>query len=366
MTPDDIIFRLLRIGLETESAAHAFGGGTGGVESLSPLSIDVSFAVRQGIAAFVYDGLLTAIEEKMLSADAIARKEKMALYAHVMQVEQTHGQHERVIKRLTEFYASHGLRMMVLKGHGLSLLYTHPNHRPCGDIDIWLYGNQKRADQLLHDEKGISIDRSHHHHTIFCVGGVMVENHYDFLNQHSTASNREIEWELHAAMTAAENTDGSGWTTPPANFNALFLLRHTARHFASAEITLRHVTDWAMFVKAYSDNIDWQWLYRVAEEQNMLRFLHCLNAICIDWLGLPAELFPTMNRNKKLEERIVSDILNPLYHDKAALGKGGLKNRIYRLRRWWGQRWKHQLVYRESLLSQFLFSLRGHLTKPTA
>lgn len=44
--------------------------------------------------------------------------------------------------------------MMVLKGYGLSLNYLKPSHRPCGDIDIWLFGKQKEADDARGTSQG--------------------------------------------------------------------------------------------------------------------------------------------------------------------------------------------------------------------
>lgn len=46
--------------------------------------------------------------------------------------------------------------MVLLKGYCLSLNYPKPNHRPCGDIDIYLCGDGDKADDLLLSERGIS------------------------------------------------------------------------------------------------------------------------------------------------------------------------------------------------------------------
>lgn len=83
--------------------------------------------------------------------------------------------------------------MMVLKGYACSLNWPKPEHRPCGDIDIWLFGQQKEADKALSKEKGIEIDKSHHHHTVFYWGEFMVENHYDFINVHQNKTNAKLE-----------------------------------------------------------------------------------------------------------------------------------------------------------------------------
>ncbi len=330
--------------------------------------LDVSFAAKQGVAAFVYDGLQKAVEAGEIRNGIVCRETKMRLFSHTMQVEKLHRKHERVIENLAKFYAKHDIKMMVLKGYGLSLLYPCPNHRPCGDIDIWLFGEQERADKLLHEERGITIDYGHQHHTVFSVDGVMVENHFEFVNVLSHRSNRDIELELrktiaHGGEIRDERIDNVYY--PPINFNALFLLRHAAAHFAGSEIALRHVCDWAMFVKRYHKEIDWDWLERFAKEQNMQQFLHCLNSICIDYIGLPRNMFPDFERDERLEAKVMQDILRPAFPERGDLRRCWWKNYVYTLRRWWGNRWKHRMVYREGLLMSFLVLLTSHYrTKP--
>lgn len=82
---------------------------------------------------------------------------------------------------------------MVLKGYACSLDWPKPEHRPCGDIDIWLFGKQKESDSLLDKELGINIDSSEHHHTVFYWRGFMMENHYDFIEVHHHSSSPILE-----------------------------------------------------------------------------------------------------------------------------------------------------------------------------
>lgn len=64
---------------------------------------------------------------------------------NVDRIENTYRRQERAIARLAAFYREHAIPMMLLKGYGLSLFYPVPEHRPCGDIDIWLFGRQPRG-----------------------------------------------------------------------------------------------------------------------------------------------------------------------------------------------------------------------------
>lgn len=149
---------------------------------------------------------------------------------------------------------------MILKGYACSLKWPKPEHRPCGDIDIWLFGKQKKADELIAKEKGIKVDTSHHHHTVFFWRDFMVENHYDFVNVHGLKSSAQLE-KIFKAL-GEDNSHfvdvyGEKVYLPSPNLHAIFLIRHMVSHFAAAEITLRQVLDWGFFVEKHTKEIDW-------------------------------------------------------------------------------------------------------------
>ncbi len=281
---------------------------------------------------------------------------------------------------MAHFFASYGIRLMILKGYGLSLNYPIPEHRPCGDIDIWLFGVeidstgkshivnvQTKADDLLRNELKIKIDEDEHHHTVFYFDGAMVENHYDFLNVHAHASNRVIEKRLQSLVRGRMESivvDGETVYLPSADFNALFLLRHAAAHFAAENIGLRHLLDWKYFVERNSASVDWVSLETFAKELNMHKFLHCLNGICIDYLGMSNDLLPLFKRDVDLEKRVLAEIFEPEFSEAKPQNAGILRSLSYKFRRWWANRWKHRIVYREGLVSTFFVQLRSHLMKP--
>ena len=150
---------------------------------------------------------------------------------------------------------------------------------------------------------------------------------------------------------------------PSPRFNALFLLRHAAAHFAAEEIGVRHVGDWAMFIRRHADVIDWPELYAMASRMNMHRFLNCMNAISIDNLGLDAALIPPFERDIKLEKRVLNDILHPEFSEKFP-EKGFVQIIRFKFRRWMANRWKHRIVYREGIIGTFFRQVYSHLLKP--
>ena len=324
-------------------------------------------AARQGVLAIAWDGVERLMREGGLAAEQQPPRALRLQWAiNVEQIEKRYRKQERALTHLAAFYQTHAIRMMVLKGYGLSLSYPRPEHRPCGDIDIWLYGEQERADALLRERYQIAIDEEKHHHTVFSFEGVMVENHYDFLNVHAHRSNRAIEQRLQQLAQEEGVTvplaEGE-IVLPSPNFNALFLLRHAAAHFAASEIGLRHVIDWLVFVKHHAAEIDWAQLEQLSRAMNMHRFLYCMQAMAIDCLGLDASLVPPFERDAALEARVLGDVLSPEFSDSFQYC-GLVKGLWIRLRRWWANRWKHRIVYRDGLFVTFFVQVWSHLLKP--
>lgn len=325
------------------------------------------YAAAQGVMAIVWDGLMELQRQGVIDSNIGPTREQRLRWAYnVEQIEKRYRKQVAALTQLSRILATHNIRVAPLKGYGLSLCYPIPEHRSCSDIDIWLFGEQQRADEILRNEHNITIDEDEHHHTVFYINGVMVENHYDFLNIHAHHSSRDIEEHLKRLSTQISETitiDGATIYLPSANCHALFLLRHAASHFAAAEIVLRHVIDWGLFVKRYHAAIDWSWLRRVCREQKMEQFFDAMNVIASDICDIDLSLMPDTTRRAALEQRIINDILKPEFSEKRP-EKGLIRIICFKLRRWWANRWKHRLVYRDGLIHSFITQSWSHILKP--
>lgn len=320
-----------------------------------------ALANEQGLSAVVVDGIEKLPFEKRPPKAVLLQWIGETLQGYEYRYEL----YLRTIAEMAAFYNEHGFKMMVLKGYACSMDWPKPEHRPTGDIDIWQFGQQKEADALLAKEKGIKIDRSHHHHTVFDWRDFMVENHYDFVNVYAHKSSRELEnifKELGEDDSHFIELYGEKVYMPSPNLHALFLIRHLVMHFASANITLRQVLDWAFFVKKHTKEIDWVWLVGLVEKFHMKDFYCCLNAICVEDLGFPINIFPLVQFDPRLKDKVLNDILYPKY---TVVEPGGLIRRtLYKYRRWQGNAWKQEMCYDESRWSMFWGGIRAKLMKP--
>ena len=341
-------------------------------------------SMKQCVPSVVLDGL-----NKSLASDpcqdnkGIGKKDKLKWLSMVLNMERQYTKHESIIAELAAFYQKAGYQMMLLKGYGLSKYWPNPNHRPAGDIDIYLmYLNPegkdksqpawKCADKLMTEKFGIQIDNSHHHHSAFTYKGIMVENHFDFVNVHSHNSNRWIENEFKTlALKGNEEfifDNGAKLLFPSPLLNCLFIARHNAIHFAAEHLNLRQLLDWALFVEKRHKDIDWNYFWNIAKKMGMEKFVLCMAFIAIRQLAFEKDVFHIPNEyedfqkyNHGLIDKVLDNILHPTDEDNDGKGIAYVINR-YKL--WKSNLWKHRIVYSDSVFSTFYAQIKSHLMKP--
>lgn len=325
-------------------------------------------AARHRLSAIVTDGILALENEGLLEGRGPDMEIHDRFVVRTLQhYELKYEDYTKALARLAKFYDQNGFRMMILKGYGLSLNYPVPSHRPTGDFDIWTFGRHAEADAALEKLRHVRIDRSHHHHTVFYTRGYMVEHHYDFIEVYSHRSNARFEkilkeWAPQDPLRI--EVMGAPVWLPNPDFNALFLLRHAASHFAAVEIMLRHVLDWGTFVTANYDSIHWDRVLKVLKQFGMTQFMACLNAICIEDLGFDASRFPTLPADPDLKRRILQDIEVPEFDEPAP--EGLLPVIRFKFRRWKANEWKQSLVFHENRFQLLLTQTWSHIIKPSS
>ena len=336
---------------------------------LSPTPPDVDWAAvaalasEQKVTAIAWDGYSRLYEAGMVTADIDKHYKKQWIGQVIQSYEWKYPTYRATIGHLASVYARHGIRMMVLKGYGLSLNYPVPMHRPCGDVDFWTFGEAERADRLLADELGIEVKGSTEHHTTFHFEGQYFEHHHNFVSAETHPSSKVVEARLKELAKEGFETvdiDGQQIFLPSPDFNALFLLRHAASHLAGSEINIRQILDWGMFVQKYHDRIDWKALESFVGSTRTTAIYQILNGICVDYLGFSRDVFPAGRH--PLESRVLEDILSPEFSDPCPTSL--LSQWHWRLRRWLHRTWKQRLVYPEPLVRTFFVRLMTHMKHP--
>ena len=335
---------------------------------LMPTPADIDWAAvsvlasEQMVTAITLDGYSKLFEAGMVTVDMDKQLKKQWIGQVLQSYEWKYPTYRATIGHLASVFAQHGIRMMVLKGYGLSLNYPVPEHRPCGDVDFWTFGEAERADRVL-EELGISLNGAPEHHTTFHIEDQLFEHHHNFVSADAHPSSKVVEARLKELATQGFETvdiDGQQIFLPSPDFNALFLLRHAASHFAGSRINIRQILDWGMFVQKYHDRIDWKALEAFVDSTRTTAICQILNGICVDYLGFSPSVFPTGRHPQ--ESRVLEDILCPEFSTPCPTFI--LSQWLWRLRRWLHRTWKLKLVYPESLVRTFFVRLGAHLRHP--
>lgn len=364
MKNNQTLLRLVRIGSGLDSAiSDTILPDSSNWQTLYPL------ALHQGVSAILLDAI------GLLPSEMRPPKPTLLQWiGQSMMMEKMYAKHRGLISSLASIYAKDGIRMLLLKGYGCSLCYPKPEHRPTGDIDVYLFGKKDEADALVENELGVKVHREYHKHSTFSYGGVEVENHAKFIDDVSHKSNIRFEQILMSVLEKVECLPSpiDNVLLPSPTFNALFLLRHTGEHFAANEIKLRHILDFGLFFQRFHSQIDWRMVYKVYKEERMMRFFNAIATICVEYIGMDAACFAsddklyTYQSDTALADRILSDIFEK--KDVLPMSTAGidtiakkLKYAIQKTHRWWHNRWKYKLVYNENLVESFWWLARNRI-----
>ena len=343
--------------------------------------IDLSF--EQGVAAVAVDGLQRSFgstgspteNEGLGALDSPEMEDlKYEWFGEVFQAEEDYQRCQAAIAEFLKLCRRQQINVLLLKGYGLSLNYPIPSHRPCGDVDVFINDDDdpslrqaqgkldsgqaylpgwKRINNLMR-ERGIEVSESNPHHSVFSFGGFTFENHITLLDverHRNHFSDEQVFQKLIAEGCDEIEVEGERCFVPSVRLNSVYLLRHMAHHFAVEKITLRHILDWALFVRANASKIDWDFVYGFAKDSGCTPFLNCLNGICVESLGFVGEDFPVRKRDVKLQSRMLSDILHPEFDEKIPDTSRTLRYAIAKTRRILANRWKYRMVSDECLLT---------------
>jgi hypothetical protein len=103
---------------------------------------------------------------------------------------------------------------------------------------------------------------------------------------------------------------------------------------------------------------------KVMEKYHMTEYFNTINAICVKDLGFESNIFPYVQFNPFLKEKVLSDILEPQFTREEPTNL--FSRLLFKYRRWKGNEWKHKMCYNESMWSAFWSGVWSHLLKPAS
>ncbi len=272
----------------------------------------LKIAAMQTVSGPVFDGI-SLLPPDQQPPGALMRQ----FYATVVRVEQSHALLNDRLARVVAELRSIGIRPVLLKGQGAALNYPNPLRRQCGDIDLYIGGEDYRRACRWVVGQGMAPDSSveSHKHFHFDWEGVHIELHRiaeklpgrsrDKKFQAWTRNHLEGVGPVNATIGQAEVL------LPPVNFNALYIFNHAFHHFVSDGVGCRQLCDWVLYLHQYREQLDREQLKKDLETFGLTRVWQLFGCIAVHQLGLPEEEFPFYSDRyrRASEEIILGDIL---------------------------------------------------------
>ena len=324
--------------------------------NITELEKNLSEAARHGMLPVVMESLS---RRKILDPD----KKRVVLKKYGTSEKSIKNYWKRLglMEQMALQFKKAGLDVMFLKGATTARFYPEPQLRVFGDIDFYMFGNDKESIQAL---KGLGIKTKEYfnHHTQASFDGVLLENHYDFLDRDNHKGNLLLDDELkrlaleegHQYPFKFENPEVDNAYMMSPTMNAIFLMRHMAIHFFSETVALRMLYDWSLFQKKYAKEVDWKKVEELYMKSGMSKFPGMIQGILISKLGLTIPKCPIEPIYGKEAEGIWKSIIespasNPYQNNS-------IRFLLFEARMFLDNRWKHSLVFEDESYWFLFFS----------
>lgn len=310
---------------------------------------------QQGVIAVVFDFVRQL--PKAEAPDMTLLMEWLSVSTGVVQ---TMRRMQMTAEEFAEEMGKREIPVVVLKGMAFAQYYPNPLHRECGDLDCYMMGNQE-VGNLAVVELGGKVEETGYKHSHLSYKGLTIENHRFFTDFDNTQTGKLTERVL-GELIQEEHTYivSSKLRCPSANFNALFLLKHAQGHFIDEGIRMRHVLDWALFLKGQQENVNWSRVLPMLEKTHTSKFAGVMTAIAIRYLHIDVHNRGLLALVESAEQIMLDAVLADIMGEQPAIYVNGLRHKTKRILRRFRRMWKFRLLASESyprmVWNAFVFS----------
>ena len=323
---------------------------------------------KQGVRGLAYEALELLKKENADCTCFPDRTTLMQWYAQTLFVEKKIAQHVDLAKDVVELWKRNGIKTIVFKGLAHSRYYPKPEHREFGDFDCYLIdadGNSAyRQGNEIAKKSGYVVDDSWYKHSHIVYEKLTIENHHFFTSARRGGTDKALHQYMVETIgdgSQLERLDGTDIYVLPLMTEGLFMLYHSLTHFLVEGINLRHFVDWACWIKANQDKLEWSKFYPLCKRFRLDGFADVLNTIAVKYLGV--ELHDkSIFANSEFAERTID---SALFDDSSIYnrGKGQWYERLHVIGNAFRYSWKFRDVAHYSMIGYVWQFVYGFLSK---
>lgn len=302
---ENLFFELLKAGLWEQECR---------IDSLCEADIDDVYRMSEEQSVL---GLVTAGLDRV--KDIKVPKEWMLQFiGTTLQIEQRNKEMNHFIGILIKRLQENNIYALLVKGQGIAQCYERPLWRSCGDVDLYLSGDnyQKAKDFLWRYAIVIEEENLQRKHIAMNVDSFIVELHG---TMHTSLSSKICSGldEVHDSIFKEGSV--KSWRNgevdvflPSVDNNIIIIFTHFITHFYIGGLGLRQVCDWCRLLWKHGNEINLSMLEERIVKMGLMEEWKGFASLAVEYLGMPKERMPFYSNKKKYckkAQRIVRLIL---------------------------------------------------------
>lgn len=229
------------------------------------------------------------------AAKAYENKIPQAVFARwknlFFQAYQTNVRVQQAQADMAELMREKGFGYIVIKGEASSAYYPSPELRALGDVDFLIDTSRQAEIENALMAAGYKRDGMEHiSHRIFKKVGAHLEMHYQVPGIPVGEKGEKVRAFLKEAVACGECKQGglAEFYAPEPKHHGLIILLHMQHHNLDDGLGLRHLCDWAAFIKATQNEAFWtEELLPLMKEIGIMKYASVVTKLCATYLRIP-------------------------------------------------------------------------------
>ena len=323
-------------------------------------------AQEQAVVGLVAAGLEHVVEKK------VPKEAALLFVGETLQLEQRNAAMNKFISELFEKIQDAGIFALLIKGQGIAQCYKRPLWRACGDIDLFMNGNnyQKAKSFMLPFASSFEDEYEEILHLGMTIEKWIVELHGTMKTCSLSLLDKVIDNIQEETFTKEQfriwkNGDTKVYL-PNLDNDVVFVFSHIVKHFFHGGIGLRQICDWCRLLWCARNEIDKELLGKRIREAEILTEWKAFAALAVERLGMPAEAMPLYSDSIKWSnkaDKVLSFILKTgnFGCNREPFSEGTLNRKISAAWRLTHDFIQHTMIFPKDSLNVWLWELNKGL-----
>ena len=184
--------------------------------------------------------------------------------------------------RIIDDFEKNHIKNMPLKGYFLKKNYPSPDMRAMSDIDILFdISDYPSVKKILTANHKMTVTNEYDTTFSYIIAP------YYYLEMHSSLVDKTIANDyLEKVFDRANKRNGFTYSYKMTDEDAyIYMVYHTAGHCINGGIGIKMIMDFYVFIKAFGEKLDWEYVKARLKEAELSDFEECIKTLSFEWFS---------------------------------------------------------------------------------